>query len=191
MGSTCAVAGTAAAATGTIILRMGAWVIRNSSVSRAIAVRHVGVVHAVHRRGQANRLGRLYAHMAGRRCSRYRHYTGIVADKPVIAAAVDRRHRTTHAVRHQGKAKQGMQQERSKTHRRSLLSAFAGRHRSAHHRVNRGRFVHIAATLKLTAAPQPGSRRWREPGLLIELGHGCPEYSLMQTLRNIGGETET
>lgn len=57
----------------------------------------------------------------------------------VRANRMHRRHRRADAIRHQGQAEQGVQQEWAKAHCRSVLPAYPGRSRSVHLRANRGR----------------------------------------------------
>ena len=94
-----------------------AFLIRSGCVLRRAAVIHAAVRHAVMRQGvirhTAVRVRCVCAHVfvtglfRSRRCSGHR---------VVRTSCMHRRHRTTDAVRHQGEAEQGVQQDRANAH---------------------------------------------------------------------------
>lgn len=66
-----------------------------------------------------------HAFVTGRFCNRRCSRDGVVR-----TSRMHRRHRATDAVRHQGEAEQGVQQERAKAHRRSVLPTYPTRDRN-------------------------------------------------------------
>ncbi len=107
-------------------------------------------------------------HFNGRRCS---------GDRVVRTSRMRRRHRTTHAVRHQGEAEQGVQQERAKSHCRSVLPTYSARSRSVHLHANCG---HIRANSSATARFSPLARAGSNTSA------GC-DTSLLPAPRGEGG----
>lgn len=92
-------------------------------IRRGCMLKGVAMIHA------AGRAGCFHAHVfvAGRVGSRRFNRRRGSSDGVVRTSRMRRRHRATHAVRHQSEAEQGMQQERAKAHRRSVLPTFPTR----------------------------------------------------------------
>jgi hypothetical protein len=100
-------------------------VIKHAVMEHAV-IKHAVMEHAVIRDAAVCvRCCRVDVLMTGRFGGRFRN-SGVV----VRTSRMHRRHRTTDAVRHQGEAEQGMQQERAKAHGRSVLPAHPARSRA-------------------------------------------------------------
>jgi hypothetical protein len=135
-----------------------AFTIRSGCLLRRAALVHTAMRHAVIRhsviRHAAVRVRYVRAHVCvtGRFGSSRGNSRRGRSDDVMCTSRMRRRHRTTHAVRHQGEAEQGVQQERAKAHCRSVLPTYSARSRSVHLHANCG---HIRANSSAAARFSP------------------------------------